>query len=244
MIEAQQLVKYYGAFPAVGGVSFRVARGEVLGFLGPNGAGKSTTMKMLTGFLPATSGTAKIMGVPVVPGQTAASEHFGYLPERGPLYADMAVGEFLEFTADLRLLKGSARGAALARVREACHLAPVWRQSIETLSKGFRQRVGLAQAILHDPPCLILDEPTDGLDPIQKREVRALIRQMARDKAIILSTHILEEAKAICDRAIIIAQGRIVADESMESLLARDPDLEETFARLTMPAEAVEATAG
>lgn len=238
MLKADGLVKHYGHHTAVDGISFEVKPGDVLGFLGPNGAGKSTTMKMLTGFLPPSGGVARIGGINVWDDPVAAQSQIGYLPESGPLYGEMTVAEFLDFAADLRLLRGSERRDALERVVEACHLEPVWRQTIDTLSKGFRQRVGLAQAILHNPPYLILDEPTDGLDPNQKREVRQLLAGMGNEKAVILSTHILEEVEAMCNRVIILANGRIVADESLEALLQRGPSLEKIFHELTLGATA------
>jgi ABC-2 type transport system ATP-binding protein len=224
MIEAVSLEKNYGTLRAVQGVSFTVERGEILGFLGPNGAGKSTTMKMITGFLPPSAGTARIGDHDVQEEPIAAKRLLGYLPESGPLYPEMTVREFLHFAADMRELKGPKRVAALDRVTSICHLEGVIGQPIETLSKGFRQRVGMAQAILHEPPCLILDEPTDGLDPNQKKAVRDLIASMAGDKAIILSTHILEEVEAMCSRVIIVAKGKIIADETPEALLRRHPD--------------------
>ncbi|MEK7820705.1 MAG: ABC transporter ATP-binding protein [Pseudomonadota bacterium] len=212
MIEIRNLVKYFGDFAAVDDVSLSVGRGVVLGFLGPNGAGKSTTMKMATGFLAPTSGSVSVCGVDVQAHPLDAKRHIGYLPEGAPAYPDMTAGDFLDFIADVRGLKGAERKNKMAAAIERLALEPVLEQSIETLSKGFKRRVGLAQAILHDPPVLILDEPTDGLDPNQKHHVRDLIRAMAKDKAIIISTHILEEVEAICTRAAIIAQGRVVAD--------------------------------
>lgn len=234
LVEVRQLVKHYGDVEAVAGVTFHVDRGEVLGFLGPNGAGKSTTMKMVTGFLRPTSGTALVCGRDVLQDPVAVKRSLGYLPESSPSYGEMTVLEFLEFTARVRGLP--ERGAAaLARAVAACHLEAVQNQTIETLSKGFRQRVGLAQAILHDPPVLVLDEPTDGLDPNQKHEVRTLIRSMARDKAVILSTHILEEVDALCTRIIIIARGRIVVDSTPAALRAEHgiDRLDEIFRTLT-----------
>jgi ABC-2 type transport system ATP-binding protein len=219
MISVSALVKDYGSFRAVDHVSFDVPRGQVLGFLGPNGAGKSTTMKMLTGFLAPTAGTASIGGKDVVKDSLAVRRQLGYLPESAPSYGEMTVVEFLRFIAEMRGLRGQAREAAVDRMRPTCALGDVWRQPIETLSKGFRQRVGFAQALIHDPPVLVLDEPTDGLDPNQKHEVRQLIRRMGQDKTIILSTHILEEVEAVCQRVIIIAAGRIVADATPEGLM-------------------------
>jgi ABC-2 type transport system ATP-binding protein len=219
MLTVSGLIKDFGTFRAVDGISFEVPKGQILGFLGPNGAGKSTTMKMLTGFLEPTAGTAVVGGRDVVKDSIGVRRLLGYLPESAPSYGEMTVVEFLRFVAEMRGLKGGAREAAAHRMRETCFLSDVWHQPIETLSKGYRQRVGFAQALIHDPPVLVLDEPTDGLDPNQKHEVRQLIRRMGQDKTIILSTHILEEVEAICRRAIIIAQGRIVADATPEDLM-------------------------
>ena len=221
MIKTQHLTKRYEALTAVDDVSFEVSPGEVLGFLGPNGAGKTTTMRMLAGFITPTAGTASICGHDVIEDPLAAKAALGYLPEGAPVYGEMSVGAFLDFIADLRRLEGAQRRERLAHVIERLQLRSVLGQSIETLSKGFRRRVGLAQAIVHNPPVLILDEPTDGLDPNQKHEVRALINDMARDKIIVISTHILEEVEAVCSRAIIIARGRIVADDTPARLAAR-----------------------
>ena len=221
MIKTEHLSKRYEAVTAVEDVTFEVRPGEVLGFLGPNGAGKTTTMRMLAGFVTPTAGKAFICGHDVEAEPLAAKERLGYLPEGAPSYGEMRVLRFLEFIADLRRLEGSRRRQRLDHVIGRLQLASVLEQSIDTLSKGFRRRVGLAQAIIHDPPVLILDEPTDGLDPNQKFEVRALINEMARDKIIVISTHILEEVAAVCNRAIIIARGRIVADETPLKLAAR-----------------------
>src|SRR5579859_7762012 len=221
MIKTEHLSKRYDALVAVDDVSFQVVPGEVLGFLGPNGAGKTTTMRMLAGFVAPTSGKASICGHDIETDTLAAKASLGYLPEGAPTYGEMTVRRFLEFVADLRHLEGAQRKARLDHVIERLQLDTVLGQTIETLSKGFRRRVGLAQAIVHDPPVLILDEPTDGLDPNQKHEVRTLINDMARDKIIIISTHILEEVDAVCTRAIIIARGRIVADDSPARLAAR-----------------------
>lgn len=223
MIVADKLIKNYGLFRAVDDVSFRVEPGEILGFLGPNGAGKSTTMKMITGFLPPSSGTASIGGFDIRSNPIEAKRLLGYLPESGPLYQEMRVGEFLKFAAEVRGLKGSGAERAIDKVTEICHIRSVLRQTIETLSKGYRQRVGLAQTLIHDPACLVLDEPTDGLDPNQKREVRKLIASMSAQKAIILSTHILEEVEAMCSRVIIIAAGKVIADETPRALRMRHP---------------------
>ncbi|MFM9995428.1 MAG: ABC transporter ATP-binding protein [Phycisphaerales bacterium] len=226
MVEIKSLSKSFGPILAVDRVSFSVDRGEVLGFLGPNGAGKSTTMKMVTGFLPPTGGTALVCGHDVVAEPLAVKERIGYLPEGAPAYPDMTPESFLAFVSRVRGLNGAARKAAIARVVEKVHLEGVMRQTIETLSKGYKRRVGLAQAILHDPDVLIMDEPTDGLDPNQKHEVRALIQEMARGgatgpKAIVLSTHILEEVEAVCTRTVIIARGRIVFDGTPRQLAAK-----------------------
>lgn len=221
MIEIDNLTRRFGSFVAVDHLSFSVDRGEVLGFLGPNGAGKSTTMKMLTGFLAPTAGTARVAGFDVQRDPIEVKKRIGYLPEGAPLWPDMSAGSFLEFIAGVRGLSGDARIARIRDVVEKTQIGPILAQPIDTLSKGFKRRVGLAQALLHDPEVLVLDEPTDGLDPNQKHEVRELISAMAEDKAIIISTHILEEVEAVCTRAIIIAKGKIVADASPAELLAR-----------------------
>lgn len=237
MIEVKDLVKTYGSKRAVNGVTFTVRRGEILGFLGPNGAGKSTTMKMITGFLQPDAGTATVDGVDVTADPVAVKGKLGYLPESAPAYPEMTVAEFLGFIAEVRGFRTpEARRIQVDRAVALTHLEPVRHQTIETLSKGFKQRVGFAQALLHDPPALVLDEPTDGLDPNQKNEVRTLIRNMAAAKAVILSTHILEEVDAICTRVIIISQGRIVADETPAALRARQPGarLDEIFRSLTL----------
>jgi ABC-2 type transport system ATP-binding protein len=223
MIEVQNLTKHFGPIRAVDGISFRVGKGEVLGFLGPNGAGKSTTMKMISGFLAPTAGTASVCGFDVVRQPIAAKAHLGYLPEGAPLYADMTPAAFLGFAAAVRGFDGAERRRHIDRAVQLTHLETVYNQPIDTLSKGFKRRVGLAQALLHDPDVLILDEPTDGLDPNQKHDVRRIIREMAPAKAIIISTHILEEVDAICTRALIIASGRVVADGTPEELEARAP---------------------
>ncbi len=233
MIEVEALVKKFGPLiTAVDGVSFRVAKGEVLGFLGPNGAGKSTTMKMITGFLTPSSGTARVLGRDVTLDPIGVKQSLGYLPEGAPAYPDMTPRDFLRFIAGVRRISGAARDRAIALAVERTGLAGVMEQPIDTLSKGFKRRVGLAQAILHDPPVLIMDEPTDGLDPNQKHTVRQLIAEMAPHKAIIISTHILEEVDAICTRAIIIDRGRIVADATPAEL-ARRGRLDEVFRQLT-----------
>jgi ABC-2 type transport system ATP-binding protein len=236
MIDVKALVKTYGSKRAVDGVSFSVKRGEILGFLGPNGAGKSTTMKMITGFVRPDSGTALVDGIDVLKDPVAVKRKLGYLPENAPAYPEMTVEEFLGFIAEVRGFRdAAARRAHVDRAVTLTHLVTVRRQTIDTLSKGYKQRVGFAQALLHDPPVLILDEPTDGLDPNQKNEVRHLIRNMAAEKAVVLSTHILEEVEAICTRVIIISRGKLVADESPAKLLARQPGarMDEIFRSLT-----------
>jgi ABC-2 type transport system ATP-binding protein len=221
MIDVRQLHRRFGPILAVDGVTFQVPRGEVLGFLGPNGAGKSTTMKMITGFLTPTSGTAIVCGHDIVADPIAAKRTIGYLPEGAPCYPDMTAASFLRFIARIRGFDGADARRVIELAIERTALHSVLAQPIETLSKGYKRRVGLAQALLHDPPVLILDEPTDGLDPNQKHEVRALINALAPEKAIIISTHLLEEVDAVCSRAIIIAQGRIVADGTPVELEAR-----------------------
>ena len=221
MIKVENLVKNFGTKRAVAGVSFSVGRGEVLGFLGPNGAGKSTTMRMITGFIPPTAGSITVGGHDMVKDPIPAKKLLGYLPENAPSYTDMTVYGFLNFTAELRGLRGEARKRAVQRVVDMCFLEPVLHQSVDTLSKGYRHRTCLAQSIIHDPEILVLDEPTDGLDPNQKHEVRNLIRRMGEKKAIIFSTHILEEVEAVCSRAIIIDRGQIVANGTPVELKQR-----------------------
>ncbi len=234
MLEIEGLTKRYGRHKVVDNLSFRCGPGEILGFLGPNGAGKSTTMKMVTGFVAPSAGAASVCGHDIQSEPLAARRRIGYLPEGAPLYAEMKPGQFLEFIADVRGLSGTKRRDRLAEVIDLLHLGPVLNQGIDTLSKGFKRRVGLAQAILHDPDVLILDEPTDGLDPNQKHEVRELIRSMSKDKLIVISTHILEEVEAVCTRAIIIADGRLLVDDTPAALAARgDGDLEAVFRRIT-----------
>ncbi|HXS05960.1 MAG TPA: ABC transporter ATP-binding protein [Rhizomicrobium sp.] len=235
MIEIQNLTKRFGPVTAVANLSLRVKPGEVLGFLGPNGAGKSTTMKMVTGYLAPDEGMARICGHDIVADTIAAQRTMGYLPEGAPAYGEMTPRQFLHFIAGVRQLSGAAAKAATERAVAGAELGSVMDQPIDTLSKGFRRRVGLAQAILHDPEVLILDEPTDGLDPNQKHAVRGLIRGMAKDKTIVISTHLLEEVEAICTRAVIIDQGRVVADETPRALAARSATgrLDDVFRQLT-----------
>ena len=221
MIEISNITKRFGALTAVDDISFSVGRGEVLGFLGPNGAGKSTTMKMVTGFLTPDRGTIRIGGVDVAANPVEIKRWIGYLPEGAPLYGEMTTRGFLQFVAGIRGFHGAEADRRIEVVVEKVSLGSVLQMPIDTLSKGFKRRVGLAQAILHDPQILILDEPTDGLDPNQKHEVRALIRGMSAEKVIVLSTHILEEVDAVCTRATIIANGRIVSDGTPEELLRR-----------------------
>src|SRR2546426_8110309 len=218
MIKVHNLAKVFGTKRAVDGVSFSVDRGEVLGFLGPNGAGKSTTMRMITGFIPPTEGSVSVGGFDIVEHPIEARRLIGYLPENAPAYTDMTVYGFLNFTAEIRGLRGDARKKAVNRAVEMCFLDAVLHQSVETLSKGYRHRTCFAQSIIHDPDVLILDEPTDGLDPNQKHEVRTLIRRMGEKKAIVFSTHILEEVDAVCSRAIIIDRGQIVANGTPSEL--------------------------
>ena len=239
LIEIAGLTKRFGAFTAVDNVSFSVARGEVLGFLGPNGAGKSTTMKMLAGFVTPTAGTARICGHDVQSEPVAARRQLGYLPEGAPTYPEMTVLGFLQFCGRLRGFRGATLDERVGHAVAMTTLNGVRLQPVETLSKGFKRRVGLAQALLHDPAVLVLDEPTDGLDPNQKHEVRLLIRRMAAEKAIIISTHILEEVEAVCSRAIVIANGRLVADATPAELARRHPSgkLDDVFRAMTMPSK-------
>ena len=221
MIEASALRKRYGRLVAVDGISFKAETGEVLGFLGPNGAGKSTTMKLIAGFLVPSEGSARVCGHDVQSDPMAARRSLGYLPEGAPAYGEMTPRSLLSFIADLRGLRGALRGKRLDFVISRLALESVLGQSVQTLSKGFRRRLGLAMAIVHDPAVLILDEPTDGLDPNQKHEVRALISELAKERTLLVSTHILEEVESVCTRAIIIARGKILADDTPSGLLAR-----------------------
>ena len=241
MIKTEHLSKRYKSLTAVDDVSFQVGPGEVLGFLGPNGAGKTTTMRMLAGFVDPTAGTASICGHDIQTDPLRAKASLGYLPEGAPSYGEMSVRAFLDFIADLRQLDGARRQSRLDHVIGRLQLEKVLEQTVETLSKGFRRRVGLAQAMLSDPPVLILDEPTDGLDPNQKQEVRTLINEMARDKIIVISTHILEEVDAVCTRAIIIARGRIVADDTPTALAAKSRYHNAVSLQLETPDQLAEA---
>ena len=233
MITIEGLTKRFGSLTAVDNISLSVGRGEVLGFLGPNGAGKSTTMKMLTGYLPITSGRASVCGFDVVSDAIKAREKIGYLPEGSPLYGDMSCLLFLNFVAEIRGYRGAQVKDKVNLAIERLELQSVINKPIETLSKGFKRRLGLAQSILHDPDVLILDEPTDGLDPNQKHQVRGLIKDMASDKAIIISTHLLEEVAAVCSRAIIISEGKIVFDGTPEDFAARSSIHNAVTIRLT-----------
>jgi ABC-2 type transport system ATP-binding protein len=245
VIKVENLSKSFGSNRAVDGVSFEVGKGEVLGFLGPNGAGKSTTMRMITGFIPPSAGAVSVCGLDVQENPIEVKRRIGYLPEAAPSYAEMSVLSFLRFAAEIRGLRGEGRRSAIRRVVELCHLENVLGQAIDTLSKGFRHRTCLAQALIHDPEVLILDEPTDGLDPNQKHEVRTLIRKMGESKAIIFSTHILEEVEAACTRAIIIDRGRIVANGTPQELKARagTGKLEDFFRSITRSDVQAEAAA-
>ena len=238
LLKVQGLTKRFGPLTAVDRISFSVAKGEVLGFLGPNGAGKSTTMKMVTGFLTPTEGTAHVAGFDVVEHPIEVKKRIGYLPEGAPLYGDMTVYGLLGFIAEIRGFNGAEKKRRVEEAIEKVNLAEVSFQPVETLSKGFKRRVGLAQSILHDPELLILDEPTDGLDPNQKHEVRELLKSMAPNKAIVISTHILEEVDAICTRAMIIARGRILIDGKPAELRAKSQrqNLDDVFRAITVPA--------
>lgn len=234
MIEVKDLSRSFGSIVAVDRISFNVEKGDVLGFLGPNGAGKTTTMRMLACFLRPDSGTATVCGYDILRHPVRVRRIIGYLAENAPAYNEMTVGGFLNFVCDARRIAGRQRRDALDRIVPMCAIESVYHQTIETLSKGYRRRVGLAQALIHDPDVLVLDEPTDGLDPNQKHEVRELINLMAKDKCIIVSTHILEEVEAICSRAVIIARGRILVDSTPEQLKNKyGCSLDEVFRRIT-----------
>ena len=235
MLKVENLKKSFGTFEAVKGISFSVKKGEVLGFLGPNGAGKSTTMRMITGFLPPKSGTAVICGHDINTDPVAAKAAIGYLPESAPSYRAMVVEDYLKFIAEIRGFHGKLAKEKVEAVIEKARLRPVAKKTIETLSKGYRQRTCFAQAIIHDPQVLIMDEPTDGLDPNQKFTVREMIKEMSAEKAIVISTHILEEVDAVCTRAIVIADGELKADGTPAELKAKDPSgkLDVVFRNLT-----------
>jgi len=234
MISVRHLRRTFGPVVAVDDISFEAAKGDVLGFLGPNGAGKSTAMKMLACFLTPDSGTADICGHDILTDSIAVRNSIGYLAENAPAYPEMTVGSFLNFVCDARRIKGAARKKALDRIVPMCSIDSVYHQTIDTLSKGYKRRVGLAQALIHDPQVLILDEPTDGLDPNQKHEVRLLINRMANDKCIIISTHILEEVEIVCTRAIVIARGQILADSTPAALKKNHQGtLDEVFRKIT-----------
>jgi len=234
MISVKNLRRCFGPIVAVDGISFEVKKGQVLGFLGPNGAGKSTAMKMLACFLPPDSGSGSVCGYDIVRQPNEVRRMLGYLAENAPAYGEMTVGSYLNFICDARRIYGAQREPAIRRVVKRCAIESVYHQTIETLSKGYRRRVGLAQALIHDPAVLILDEPTDGLDPNQKHEVRQLINQMAKDKCMIISTHILEEVEAVCTRTIIIAQGKILADSTPGELKGKyGCSLDEVFRKIT-----------
>jgi ABC-2 type transport system ATP-binding protein len=240
MIEVDNLTKFYGPARALDGISFRVARGEVIGFLGPNGAGKSTTMKILTGYLLPSSGRATIDGLDVVDDSLEVRRRIGYLPESTPLYTEMRVDEYLRFAAEIRGVASSRVKAAVDRVVELCNLQRVTGKNILELSKGYRQRVGLAQAMVHEPDLMILDEPTSGLDPNQIGEVRSLIRRIGEERTVILSTHYLQEVEATCSRIIVIHLGKIVADDTRDNLIGALPG-GPIQARIKGPADVVVA---
>ncbi len=234
MISIKELRRSFGSIVAVDGVSFDVDKGQVLGFLGPNGAGKSTVMKILACFLKPDSGTATVCGYDILTQPIEVKKSLGYLAENVPSYNEMTIGSFLNFICDARDIKGAQRKEALDRIVAMCSIESVYHQTIETLSKGYKRRVGLAQALIHNPQVLILDEPTDGLDPNQKYEVRQLISKMAKDKCIIVSTHILEEVEAVCSRTVIIAKGRILVDSTPDKLKAQYKcSLDEVFRKIT-----------
>jgi len=245
MIEANALRKVYGPIVAVDGVSFTVAKGDVLGFLGPNGAGKTTTIRMLSCFLAPDGGTARVAGHDVRTESVAVRRSVGYLAENAPAYDEMTAEAFLSFVCDARGINGRARREAIDRVVESCAISNVMHQTIGTLSKGYRRRVVLAQTLVHDPPVLLLDEPTDGLDPNQKHDVRRLIRKLAAEKCIVVSTHILEEVDAICNRIIIIDRGRLLVDSTPQALREQEGGtLEQIFRRLTTEHRGLRGTGG
>jgi gliding motility-associated transport system ATP-binding protein len=234
MIEVKELRRSFGPVVAVDGISFSAEKGQVVGLLGPNGAGKTTAMRMLTCYIRPDSGTARVCGHDILSDSIGVRRVMGYLAENSPAYPEMTVGGFLKFICDVRQIKGKRRRQALDRVVPMCSIESVYHQTIETLSKGYKRRVGLAQALIHDPDVLILDEPTDGLDPNQKYEVRKLIGNMAKDKCIIISTHVLEEVEAICSRAIIVAKGKILTDSTPKELKEKHhASLDEVFRKIT-----------
>lgn len=234
MIEVKELRRSFGPVVAVDGISFHAEKGQVVGLLGPNGAGKTTAMRMLTCYIRPDSGTASVCGHDILTDSIGVRRVMGYLAENSPAYPEMTVGGFLKFICDVRQIKGKRRKAALDRVVPMCAIDSVYHQTIETLSKGYKRRVGLAQALIHDPDVLILDEPTDGLDPNQKHGVRRLIEDMAKDKCIIISTHILEEVEAICSRTIIVAKGKILTDSTPKELKEKHhASLDEVFRKIT-----------
>jgi ABC-2 type transport system ATP-binding protein len=234
MIEVKEIRRSFGPVVAVDDISFNVAKGQVMGLLGPNGAGKSTAMRILACFLRPDSGTATVCGYDILRNSIDVRRSLGYLGENVPAYNEMTVGSFLDFICDVRQIKGKDRKKALDRIVPMCSIDSVYHQTIETLSKGYKRRVGLAQALIHDPQVLILDEPTDGLDPNQKHEVRQLISKMAKDKCIIVSTHILEEVEAVCSRTIIVSRGRILVDSTPAALKEKYKcTLDEVFRKIT-----------
>ena len=239
MIEVENLTKYYGEFPAISNVSFTVSKGEIVGFLGPNGAGKTTTMRILTSFMPPTSGTARIAGYDVVSESLQARQHIGYLPETVPLYTDMTVRGYLSFMGTIRGMDSKKIKSRIGDVVQLCHLEDYYNSLISKLSKGFRQRVGIAQAILHEPDVLVLDEPTIGIDPIQIVETRQLIKDLGQEHTLILSTHILPEVSMICQRVVIIHEGEIVAEDTPENLATRLEGTERLRLEVRGPVKAV-----
>ncbi len=232
-LKIQHLTKLYGTQKAVNDISFEVKQGEIVGFLGPNGAGKSTTMKIATGYIPATAGNVEVCGYDVQKAPSEVRQHIGYLPEHNPLYLDMYVKEFLDFIGGIYKIKKDIRQKRIAEVIELVGLGQEQQKKIGQLSKGYRQRVGLAQALIHNPPVLILDEPTTGLDPNQLAEIRSVIRTIGREKTVVFSTHIMQEVEAICDRVVIINKGQIVQDQSLEALKTSGKSLEQIFRDLT-----------
>ncbi|EDM26263.1 ABC-type multidrug transport system, ATPase component [Lentisphaera araneosa HTCC2155] len=235
MIEVNNLVRYFGDIRAVNQVSLSVEKGDILGFIGPNGAGKSTTIRMITGYLSPSSGEVKICGKSMADNEMFCKSQIGYLPETAPLYHDMSVKSFLAFTAELRGIDGGDRKTAVDAVIQKCFLERVAYQNIGTLSKGYRQRTCFAQSVLHDPPILILDEPTDGMDPNQKFEIRKIIEGFGKEKAVMISTHILEEVEALCTRVVVMRRGEVVANESVSDFKSRGDKLADNFRDLTLP---------